>query len=209
MSNSELPKKKPGAPLGNHNARKHGVYSRRRSRARPSAAAEAGPGQPPANQLAQAGASASSAASLPPPLQRLSLSHEIDTLRTYFRRMAISGAEYAKPGQISAVLRDLSIAAVAITRLVQTEDWLAQATGIAVQYDNLETVYNELAALTRKAHPAPPPPVPVTDPEAERLFPGVHQIARDLSMSVSEVMRLCLYPDTSKKKLPPKAGQEK
>ncbi len=106
------------------------------------------------------------------------------------------------------VVRNLSIAAVALTCLVQTEDWLAQATGSQVQYDRFDAFFDKVQAITVETHPPKPerPRVPIDDPEAEVLLPGVHQLARDVGMSVSELLRFTYGRDPRKKRTLPAQG---
>jgi hypothetical protein len=163
--------KKRGAQPGNLNALRHGAYACRK-------------------QAAQSG---SSLETEPRPGQRrLSLSGEIDYLRAYFYRLALSGAVYTSPEEIAATLRTLSIAAAAITRLIQSESWLSQAVGSQVQYDQLRKASDELDRAVQTLHSQPAADMdlsdlPGEDLSFEKLFPGAELLVRQLGIPLSEL----------------------
>ena len=123
-----LPQRKRGAPLGNKNRFVHGAYARR----------------PDAVQEPE------SASASPP--NRLSLANEIAILRAYILRTAIVGAATLDFEQTQKLLHTLSLAATALTRLIQTEAWLSQAAGTQVQRDSLPWISSIITNLTQSIH---------------------------------------------------------
>lgn len=121
-----LPKPKRGAPLGNKNRFVHGAYARRPE-----------PAPEPEN---------------PSPLGRLSLVNEIAILRVFILRTAVAGNIHLNLEQIQKLLHNLSLAATALTRLVQTEAYLSQATGSQVQTDNIPWLDCFITALNTNSH---------------------------------------------------------
>jgi hypothetical protein len=186
--------KKRGAPLGNRNALRHGAYARRQPLPPPGAASESAP--------------------------RLSLAKEISYLRFYFFSLAFSAVHEADPSRIAAVVRTLSIAATALTRLIQTESWLAQTTGAQVQQDGLASALAQLDSFVQKSrrvggdpdalepgslpeHPLPdalpaggPLPESLLEnvPLPESLLPGIDLLARQLGLSASELLSGVSFP---------------
>src|SRR5512139_2915098 len=107
---------KRGAPLGNQNRRIHGNYAR----------------QPAPNS------------GLPIIPNRLTLDQEISILRAYIQRIALAGAAYADLASNVSTLRAISVAAVALSRLVQAGGWLNSSTRAWDLHDTLDEI---LAAL--------------------------------------------------------------
>ena len=132
-----LPQRKRGAPLGNKNRFVHGAYARRPD---PAPDAESPP-------------------------DRLSLTNEIAILRAYILRTAIVGAATLDFEQTQKLLHILSLAATALTRLIQTEAWLSQATGTQVQRDSLPWISSIITNLTQSIHC--PGAEPSASPEAD------------------------------------------
>jgi len=185
---SSTPKKR-GAPPGNHNALRHGAYARRL----PAAQAD----ETPQEGMALA-------------RDRLSLIREISYLRAYFIRLALSGARDYETEKIAATVRTLSLVSVAITRLIQTESWLALACGDQVQYDYYTKAASELNAVTvphyniavppddpPESSPSDPPASSVQDPAPHSLIPGLNRIARQLGIPASDLLTGLYTPSPS------------
>lgn len=166
---------KRGAQRGNQNALKHGLYARRKSVPPPEAPPESS-GDAPTRQ-------------------RLSLASEIDFLRVQFRRLYVAGACCTKPDEVASVVRSMSMGAVAITRLIMTEDYLAQAAGSQVQYEELDQALQRYTEITKELHQLKTPPkqqpapAPITDPTLEAMFPGIHQVAFECGISLDKIDR--------------------
>jgi hypothetical protein len=116
--------RKPGAPTGNKNRYLHGRYARR-----PDPSSDLEPASPPS---------------------RLTLTEEIAYLRAYIFRTAMIGATTADLDHTQEVLRTLSLAATALSRLVHTENWLSQASGIHVQRDELPAILARMESINKK-----------------------------------------------------------
>jgi hypothetical protein len=116
--------RKPGAPTGNKNRYLHGRYARR-----PDPALDPEQASPPS---------------------RLTLAEEIAYLRAYMHRTAMIGATTANLDYTQEVLHTLSLAATALSRLIHTENWLSQASGIHVQRDELPAILARMESLNKK-----------------------------------------------------------
>lgn len=176
---SSSPPRKRGAPPGNLNALRHGAYAHR-------------------TPLAQDDQPDSAQSSI---RRRLSLAGEIDYLRAYFYRLAISSAVQSEPEQIAATLRTLSVAAAAISRLVQIEGWLARASGTQIQYDQLHKATAEIqsAADLLLSNKNASSDLLLDASAVESLMPGIQLIARQLGLPVSDLtpgLALSTRPDT-------------
>lgn len=117
--------RKPGAPTGNKNRYLHGRYARRPD---------------PPSDLEPASPSTS----------RLTLAEEIAYLRAYMHRTAMIGATTDNLDHTQEVLHTLSHAATALSRLVHTENWLSQASGIHVQRDELPAILARMESINKK-----------------------------------------------------------
>ena len=177
MSDSSTTKKR-GAPLGNHNALRHGAYARRL----------------PAPQPGQ-----STVMTSEKPNKQLSLVREVSYLRAYFFRLALLGIKDADPARINVTVRSLSIAATAITRLIQTGNWLLQASGSQVQYDRIGIAFQDMREFDERLsllHKKKTTQEDANDsldfpqeiPPAENLIPGITLVARQLGIPVSELV---------------------
>jgi hypothetical protein len=96
-----------GAPLGNQNARKHGLYSQRAASAPPWGAAASAPPW--------------GAAAVESPPGPADLNHDIANLRAYMQRLVDVYADTRVPEEVAFVLRQLTVASLGLTRLVRTQ----------------------------------------------------------------------------------------
>ena len=136
-------KPKRGAPYGNKNRQRHGRYARPPlDTTSPVDSPSTAGDDAPAGNPSPVGDSS--------PASRLSLVQEISYLRAYMLRAAIIGAASSDLERNKDVLRILSLAATALTRLVHTENWLSQASGIHVQRDELPAILARMESINQK-----------------------------------------------------------
>ena len=101
-----LPKKRRGAPKGNQNAIKHGIYSRQLPRQKSGDDAD---------------------------LSTVLLGDEIVAMRVFIRRLVAASADVTERGELVETLHELSLAMLTLTRLVRTQLFVSKDQGGDIQ----------------------------------------------------------------------------
>ncbi len=135
-------KPRRGAPYGNKNRQSHGRYARQ------PLPLPTDPSLPPVDPPAAGPPAAAPGGA--PPAKRLTLTQEISYLRAYILRAALIGAATCDIELTKDMLRALSLANTALTRLVHTENWLSQASGAQVQIDDLSRTFDSLQSISHQ-----------------------------------------------------------
>ena len=123
--------RKRGAQPGNLNALKHGLYVHRDT-----------PLIPNAEQRAQLS----------------DMREYIVQLKSFMRHLYATGMQSTDPAEITRILRSLSLASIAITRLIHTQGWNVsshQRDQLLAAIDSLDALEHSLAV---SAQPASTPP---------------------------------------------------
>ncbi len=167
--------KKRGAPLGNKNALRHGAYARRT------------PPLPPVEAP-----SPTAPADPPPPSEDenrrypLSLNLDIATLRAWYFYYALAGAAARKPEEAAVFVRTLSIAATAITRLIQTQNYLYRLPQDQVPLNLIDDVLDVFNADLKKSNTVPPPP-PVIELSVPGILADIKALSQQMGIPESEL----------------------